>query len=76
MYDFTWRELADVYIEATKAQLTDSNLKNSTVHNLYYILNTTLTLLHPFMPFVTEAIWGELYGVEKLLMVEKWPVKK
>ncbi|MDO8626706.1 MAG: valine--tRNA ligase [Candidatus Magasanikbacteria bacterium] len=76
LYDFTWHEFADIYIEATKTQLLNSESKNFTIQNLYYILNNVLKLLHPFMPFVTEAIWSELYGQEKLLMVEPWPVTK
>lgn len=75
LYDFIWHEFADVYLEASKPQLLESALKQSTLNTLYFTLNTSLKLLHPFMPFVTEAIWGELYGKDdkKLLMVEKWP---
>ena len=44
---------------------------------LYHILENSLKLLHPFMPFVTEEIWGmlpvESMENKKLLMVEKWP---
>jgi len=73
LYDFIWRELADVYVEASKTQLLDEKLKTNTQDILLHNLVTALKLLHPFMPFVTEAIWGELYGTEKLLMIEKWP---
>ncbi|MBI3335197.1 MAG: class I tRNA ligase family protein [Candidatus Portnoybacteria bacterium] len=42
---------------------------------LFTILTTLLKLLHPFMPFVTEAIWRELrMKGKKLLMVEEWPI--
>ena len=77
IYQFTWKELADVYLEASKSQLQNPELAENTqkilLHNLIY----TLKLLHPFMPFVTEHIWQQL--IERnltspsLLMVEKWP---
>ena len=38
-----------------------------------YVLNTILKLWHPFMPFVTEAIWREVYGEDQMLVVEAWP---
>ena len=37
------------------------------------ILNTILKLWHPYMPFVTETIWQEVYGADKMLMIETWP---
>jgi valyl-tRNA synthetase len=64
--DFTWNELADWYLEIAKIEGNKTELLN-------YILNIILKLWHPFMPFVTETIWQELYGKENLLMVEKWP---
>lgn len=73
IYDFTWHEFADVYIEASKIQLEVLNAKASTEIILSYVLCSVLKLLHPFMPFVTEAIWGEMYDGQKLLMVEGWP---
>ncbi len=75
IYQFTWRELADVYIEAGKAQLADEKLKQSTQAVLLYCLITILKLLHPFMPFVTEEIWSK-FGQKDLLMVAKWPTNK
>ena len=74
LYQFIWYELADVYVEKSKAQLADEKLKQPTLNTLYYILNTSLKLLHPFMPFVTEVIWGEI-GNKGLLMIEKYPAK-
>ncbi|PIR02994.1 MAG: valine--tRNA ligase [Candidatus Magasanikbacteria bacterium CG11_big_fil_rev_8_21_14_0_20_43_7] len=64
--DFTWNELADWYLEIAKIEGEKSQILN-------YVLNTILKLWHPFMPFVTEAIWGEVYGDNAMLMVEKWP---
>jgi len=74
IYDFTWHEFADVYIEVSKKQLQDESLKNSTKQNLSYILFAILKILHPFMPFVTEVIWGEIKDDKNLLMTEKWPI--
>lgn len=64
--DFTWNELADWYLEIVKIEGKKSEILN-------YILNTILKLWHPFMPFVTEAIWQEVYGKDNILMVEAWP---
>jgi len=70
--DFTWNELADWYLEVYKIQI-NNNDKNNELLN--YILNTILKLWHPFMPFVTEAIWSSMYGEKNkdMLMVQKWP---
>ena len=64
--DFTWNELADWYLEIAKIEGEKSVILN-------YILNTILKLWHPFMPFVTEAIWQEVYEKESMLMVAPWP---
>ncbi len=65
--DFTWSELADWYLEIAKVESDKSKILN-------YLLNTVLKLWHPFMPFVTETIWQQVYDVDAMLMVEKWPV--
>ncbi|OGH73727.1 MAG: valine--tRNA ligase [Candidatus Magasanikbacteria bacterium RIFCSPHIGHO2_02_FULL_51_14] len=64
--DFTWSELADWYLEIAKIEGGKSDILN-------YILNTVLKLWHPFMPFVTEQIWSEIYSDTALLMIEHWP---
>ena len=64
--DFTWNDLADWYLEIAKVEGDKSDILN-------YILNTILKLWHPYMPFVTEAVWKEVYGEDEMLMVEKWP---
>ncbi len=77
IYHFVWHEFADVYIEASKPQLQDENLRTNTYNLLTYNLLTILKLLHPFMPFITEHLWQLLKteGLIKseLLMVEEWP---
>jgi valyl-tRNA synthetase len=72
IYQFTWYEFADIYIEASKKQLADKNLKASTLSTLHYSLTTILKLLHPFMPFVTEEIWSKL-NQKELLIISNWP---
>ncbi len=76
VYQFAWRELADVYLEASKSQLADPALKQSTAHVLVWCLTNTLKLVHPFAPFVTEELWGRLFGTDpaSVLMVQPWPV--
>ncbi len=78
IYQFTWHELADVYIEASKPQLQDPLLKENTQKILLHNLITVLKLLHPFMPFITEELWAKLQesGLlmnKDLLMVSSWP---
>lgn len=74
IYQFIWHELADKYIEASKAQLRNEATVASTKQVLRYTLEQSLKLLHPFMPFVTEYIWG-LLGAGTVLAGEKWPEK-
>ncbi|MDP3730972.1 MAG: class I tRNA ligase family protein [bacterium] len=71
LYKFIWHELADKYIEETKDK-DDQETKDT----LAYLLVTSLKLLHPFMPFVTEEIYSRLPWLKEknLLMIEKWPV--
>lgn len=77
LYDFVWKEFADVYVEASKLQLADENQKENTQQILLHVLIQILKLLHPYMPFVTEVIWQELVELkltdEKLLLVASWP---
>lgn len=72
IYQFVWRELADVYIEASKIQLQNESQKQNTQKILIYCLVTSLKLLHPFMPFVTEEIWSKL-DQKELLIITQWP---
>lgn len=65
IYDFTWHEFADWYLEIAKTE------KNTSV--LYYILENVLKILHPFTPFVTEEIWSRLNNKKNLLMIADWP---
>ena len=74
LYHYVWHTLADVIIEESKAALTGDNkaAKESRQYLLRVILEDTLKMVHPFMPFVTEAIW-ETLGKERMLIVTRWP---
>ncbi len=65
IYEFIWHKLADVYLEKIKTR------KNESLPTLIQVLKTSLKLLHPFMPFVTEAAYAEIG--EGLLINEDWP---
>ena len=70
IYEFMWHSVADVYIEQVKVR-ADQEVALSV---LRHVLLTGLKLLHPFMPFVTEAIWREMPKKhEEMLIVSKWP---
>ncbi|MFW6136325.1 MAG: class I tRNA ligase family protein, partial [Chloroflexota bacterium] len=75
--DFVWSETCDWTIEASKVRLYDEEVENRVpVAVLLHVLETSLRLLHPFMPFVTEAIWQALPGETKegeALIVAPWP---
>jgi valyl-tRNA synthetase len=61
IYDFFWSELADWYIEVAKLQLNEGGDRAYyTASTLVRVLDLTMRLLHPFIPFVTEEIWGNL----------------
>ena len=78
IYDFIWDTYCDWYIELTKARLysEDAQRKNTALQVLVYVLDQTLRLLHPFMPFITEEIWQSLPERESALIVAKWPEAK
>lgn len=78
-YHYVWGTFADRIIEASKPALkgNDADARVRTAWRLYTILTTSLKLLHPFMPFVTERIWAELpHKDNDMLMVAEWPVVK
>lgn len=77
LYHYAWHELADKILEESKPILsgTDAAAKASRQALLLTLLDRTLRLLHPFMPFVTEEIYQSLPTKEaKFLMVARWPV--
>ena len=75
LYDFIWSELCDWYLELAKAPLygDDENAASATRATLKYVLVSTLKLLHPFMPFLTEEIYSYLPFTSGSIMVSSWP---
>lgn len=73
LYHYVWHTFADKIIEESKAYLKDPQSKASTQKALQTILIDSLKALHPFMPYVTEEIWGLMPDNKSLLMVESWP---
>ncbi|MCX7615665.1 MAG: valine--tRNA ligase, partial [Clostridiales bacterium] len=76
LYDFIWDHFCDWYIELVKPRLSDKENKatNEAAQKvLCYVLSGTMKLLHPFMPFITEAIFTALPHEEKSVMVSNWP---
>ena len=63
VYDFIWEEFCDWYIEMVKPRLyseTDET-KGAALWTLKTVLGNALKLLHPFMPFITEELWQQMY---------------
>jgi valyl-tRNA synthetase len=78
LYHFFWHNFCDVYIETAKLQIQNSKSamqKKQTQQILLYVLVTSLKLLHPFAPFITEEIYQKLPLKNKktCLMIEEWP---
>ena len=75
LYRFIWDDFCDWYIEMSKETLAgdDEAAKLTTRSILVYVLDNTLRLLHPIMPFVTEEIWQSVPHVGKSLVVATYP---
>lgn len=76
IYEFLWSEFCDWYIELTKARLYDKEnvrAKNTALYVLRTVLERTMRLLHPFMPFLTEEIWQKLPHEGESIMRAPWP---
>ena len=76
LYHFFWHTFCDKYIEQSKKQIREGNdeEKENTKQILLYVLLTSLKLLHPFMPFITEEIYQLLpvHGKDAMI-IESWP---
>jgi len=75
LYEFTWHEFADWYLEISKFQNENPETQNNTVFILKSSILNLLKLLHPFIPFVTEEIYGQLTGLKQnndLLIIAEW----
>ena len=82
IYDFFWNEYCDWYLELSKPVLWDDNAtseqKNATRYTLLDVLEQSLRMLHPLMPFITEEIWQKVaptLGIEgDTIMLQPYPV--
>ena len=73
LYEFIWSEFCDWYIEAAKVRLYADSPDPVVPQALAYVLERTLRLLHPFMPFVTEELWQHLPHPGDALIIASWP---
>lgn len=70
---FAWMNFADWYLEIAKVQLDDPERNEATKLVMRYALETVVAMLHPYLPFVTEAIWQSGLGKSTPLITEPWP---
>ena len=74
LYEFIWSEFCDWFIELAKPRLRGSQKeKNEAQQTLYHVLETTMRLLHPITPFITEQIWQALPHSGESIMVAAFP---
>ena len=75
IYDFLWGDFADWYIEAAKPRLRGDD-PDPVRQTLVYVLDQTLRLLHPYIPYVTEELWQHIphvAGEQPALIIAEWP---
>jgi valyl-tRNA synthetase len=75
MYDFMWSDFCDWYIELVKPVLYsgDENKKNGALSVLVFVLENSLKLLHPFIPFITDEIYRNIPGTSGTIMTAEFP---
>lgn len=75
IYEFMWHEFADWYIEFSKAPIYDGTPqeRENALRTLVHVLDTSLRLLHPYMPFATEEAWSYLPVDGDALIIADWP---
>lgn len=75
IYEFIWEEFCDWYIELVKPRLYDREAKGrlEALYVLNKVLTSSMKLLHPFMPFITEEIYGHLITDDESIVISKWP---
>ncbi len=75
LYEFIWDEFCDWYIELVKPRLYDreNETRGEAQYVLNYVLANSMKLLHPYMPFITEEIYGHLVTDDESIMISKWP---
>ncbi|MBW0091729.1 valine--tRNA ligase [Pseudonocardia sp. KRD-184] len=75
LYHFTWTEFCSWYLELAKPQLADEATADGTRAVLGHVLDALVRLLHPVMPFITEALWQGLHGDGSSVVVAEWPTE-
>ena len=75
LYAFTWGKVCDWYVEFSKPLLgsDDAGVVAETRATMAWVIDQCLILLHPFMPFITEELWGDIADRPNLLVHEDWP---
>ena len=74
VHDFFWNEFCDWYLEIAKIQLQEDEYAKTTTRGVLLAgLETSLRLLHPYIPFVTEEIWQKLPHTGDALIIAPWP---
>ena len=74
LYHFVWHELCDWYIELAKQRLRGNGIPRLTAqHTLATVLDQTLRLLHPLIPFITEELWQHLPQASESLVIASYP---
>ena len=75
LYDFLWSDFCDWYIELCKSSLygDDAQKKAATLSALCFVLENSLKLLHPFVPFITDEIYRNIPGTKGSIMVSEFP---
>lgn len=75
IYNFIWNEFCDWYIEIVKVRLynKEDNTRCFAQYTLNKVLENSLKLLHPYMPFITEEIYQKLYNKDESIMISKFP---
>ena len=76
LYDFTWNDFCDWYIEISKIHLREKDSQKGDVVRgvIVHVLKTILALLHPYSPFITEELWSQFKAEKDLeLIVSPWP---
>jgi len=72
LYEFIWTEFCDWYIELTKPRLRAADPGVKAV--LWHVLEATMRLLHPVVPFISEEIWQQLGAEGEACVIAHWPV--
>ncbi|MBS3787958.1 valine--tRNA ligase [Candidatus Bipolaricaulota bacterium] len=73
LYSFVWNDFCDWYLELIKPRLYSEEGDETVNQILGYTLKGTLTILHPFIPFITEEIWNKLSEMSEPLMLRDFP---